>query len=87
MKSDNKFMQASAQVSYFYFLLPFFVPDHSTCILFWIPKRQAISTDTSFEIKMMLNVIKKSWTDSNANALWYDNTDKHNVWVTIKPCH
>ena len=28
--------------------------EHSACVLFWIPKRQAISTDTSFEIKMMV---------------------------------
>ena len=27
---------------------------HSACILFWITKRQAISTDTSFETKMMV---------------------------------
>ena len=27
---------------------------HSACISFWIPKRQAISTDTSFETKMMV---------------------------------
>ena len=27
---------------------------HSACISFWITKRQAISTDTSFETKMML---------------------------------
>ena len=26
------------------------------CILFWIPKRQAIPTDTSFEIKMMMKI-------------------------------
>ena len=29
---------------------------HSACILFWIPKRQAISTDTCFEIKMMVKI-------------------------------
>ena len=29
---------------------------HTVCILFWIPKRQAISTDTSFEIKMMMKI-------------------------------
>ena len=29
-------------------------PSHSACISFWIPKRQAISTDTSFETKMMV---------------------------------
>ena len=28
--------------------------EHSACISFWIPKRQAISTDTSFETKMMV---------------------------------
>ncbi len=27
---------------------------HSACISFWITKRQAISTDTSFETKMMV---------------------------------
>ena len=27
---------------------------HSACISFWILKRQAISTDTSFETKMMV---------------------------------
>ena len=27
---------------------------HSACISFWILKRQAISTDTSFETKMMM---------------------------------
>ena len=29
---------------------------HTACISFWIPKRQAISTDTSFEIKMMVKI-------------------------------
>ena len=29
---------------------------HTACIWFWIPKREAISTDTSFEIKMMVNI-------------------------------
>ena len=28
--------------------------EHSACISFWIPKRQAISTDTSFETKMLV---------------------------------
>ena len=27
---------------------------HSACISFWIPKRQAICTDISFETKMMV---------------------------------
>ena len=29
---------------------------HTARISFWIPKRQAISTDTSFEIKMMMKI-------------------------------
>ena len=29
---------------------------HTACISFWIPKRQAISTDTSFEIKIMVKI-------------------------------
>ena len=29
---------------------------HNACISFWIPKRQVISTDTSFEIKMMVKI-------------------------------
>ena len=29
---------------------------HTAWISFWIPKRQAISTDTSFEIKMMMKI-------------------------------
>ena len=29
---------------------------HTACISFWIPKRQAISTDTSFEIKMIMKI-------------------------------
>ena len=29
---------------------------HTACISFWIPKRQAISTDISFEIKMMMKI-------------------------------
>ena len=32
----------------------FDISPHSACILFWIPKREAISTDTSFETKMMV---------------------------------
>jgi hypothetical protein len=29
---------------------------HTACISFWITKRQAISTDTSFEIKMTMKI-------------------------------
>ena len=29
---------------------------HTPCILFWITKRQAISTGTSFEIKMIVKI-------------------------------
>jgi hypothetical protein len=29
---------------------------HSACILFWIPKKQAISSDTNFEVKMMVKI-------------------------------
>ena len=29
---------------------------HNACISLWIPKRQVISTDTSFEIKMMVKI-------------------------------
>ena len=29
---------------------------HTACISFWIPKRQAISTVTIFEIKMMMKI-------------------------------
>ena len=29
---------------------------HTAYISFWIPRRQAISTDTSFEIKMMVKI-------------------------------
>ena len=29
---------------------------HTACISFWIPKRQAISTDTSFETKLMMKI-------------------------------
>ena len=32
----------------------FEIETHSASILFWITKRQAISTDTSFETKMMV---------------------------------
>ena len=30
--------------------------EHSACVLFWIPKRQAISTHTSFEVKMVVKI-------------------------------
>ena len=30
--------------------------NHTACISFWIPKRQAISTDTSFEVRMMMKI-------------------------------
>ena len=44
-------------VLFFYILLNFQVQqNHSGCISFWISKRQAISTDTSFEIKMMVKI-------------------------------
>ena len=29
---------------------------HSACVLFWILKRQAISNDTSFEVKIMVKI-------------------------------
>ena len=29
---------------------------HSACILFWIPKRKAISSDTSFEVTIMVKI-------------------------------
>ena len=29
---------------------------HTACISFWKPKRQAISTDTSFKVKMMVKI-------------------------------
>ena len=32
------------------------ISDHTAYISFWIPRRQAISTDTSFEIKMMVKI-------------------------------
>ena len=37
-------------------VLIFSLPAHNACISFSIPKRQAISTDTSFEIKMMVKI-------------------------------
>ena len=33
-----------------------FFPTHSACISFWIPKRQAISTDTSCEVKIIVKI-------------------------------
>ena len=31
-------------------------PIHTACISFWIPKKQAIFTDTSFEVKTMVKI-------------------------------
>ena len=32
------------------------IAKHTACISFWIPKRQTISTDTSFAVKMMVKI-------------------------------
>ena len=32
------------------------IAKHTACISFWIPKRQVISTETSFEMKMMMKI-------------------------------
>ena len=59
---------------------------HTACISFWIPRRQAISTDTSFEIKMTvkiyaIEIIFKSPEPFQSSLLpGQADSDKKAVW-------
>ena len=68
---------------------PQYVCVHTACISFWIPKRQAISTDTSFEIKMTMKIIQwhifsssfylKTGVSRNGLSLGYSEWDTSSV--------